>query len=275
MTGDAPTRFAAWLAAHEHRDAKLGFVYRYHSRSDAHSKELCRLILEALIVACPALRAQAEAGRVVYGINCLYTFPVSGKVKTLDFVIAKGTPAEGVERIGSVIAPAAVLGTVKVDNRNVKRLAVERVLLSCESKAVMTEHGKTKPRIFDELNSSHEIVHQGDPDALAAGVTVVNIAQEYVSPTRQKGGDLIVTRHRQPDVAGQMVQHLRGLPVRTTRSAAGFDAYANLVVDCDNRHLASLWTGPPAPQPGDRDHYDTFLAGLSRAYEERFGEQGV
>src|SRR5437764_472494 len=34
MNGTAPTRFAAWMAAHEHRDAKLGFVYRYHPRRD-------------------------------------------------------------------------------------------------------------------------------------------------------------------------------------------------------------------------------------------------
>lgn len=139
----------------------------------------------------------------------------------------------------------------------------------------MTEHGKTKPRIFDELNSSHEIVHQGDPEAIAAGITLVNIAATFVSPTRQKGGSLIVTKHRQPDVAQQMIEHLRGLPIRADRSNAGFDAFATIVIDCDNQKLASLWTAPPAPQPGDRDHYDSFLAALSRAYEERFGEKGV
>jgi hypothetical protein len=258
------------MAAHEHRDAKLGFVYRYHPRSDAHSKELCRLILEDLIAACPSLRGNAEANRIVYGINCLYTFPISGKTKTLDVVIAKGKPEEGVERIGGVIAPAAVLGTAKVGNRKVKHLAIERVLLSCETKAAMTEHVKSKPRLFDELSSSHEIVHQGDPEAIAAGVAVVNIAKTFVSPTRQKGVSLIVTQHRQPDVTRQMVEHLRGLPIRTDRSTAGFDAYATIVIDCDNQKVASLWTAPPAPQPGDRDHYDTFLAALSRAYEDRF-----
>lgn len=98
MSGTASTRFAAWMAAHEHRDATLGFVYRYHPRSDAHSKELCRLVLEDLIVACPSLRHHAEADQIVYGINCLYTFPVSGKTKTLDFVVAKGTPKERAER---------------------------------------------------------------------------------------------------------------------------------------------------------------------------------
>jgi hypothetical protein len=275
MSGTAPTRFAAWMAAHEHRDAKLGFVYRYHPRSDAHSKELCRLVLEDLIAACPSLRAQAEADQIIYAINCLYTFPISGKSKTLDFVIAKGKPEDGAEQIGGVIAPAAVLGTMKVGNRKVKQLAVDRVLISCESKAVMTEHGKSKPRLFDELSSSHEIVHQGDPEAIAAGITVVNIAKTFVSPTRQKGGDLVVTQHRQPDVTRQMVEHLRGLPIRTDRSTAGFDAYATIVIDCDNQKVASLWTDPPAPQAGDRDHYETFLADLSRAYNDRFGEKRV
>jgi hypothetical protein len=263
------------MAAHEHRDAKLGFVYRYHPRSDAHSKELCRLVLEDLIAACPSLRAHAEADRIVYGINCVYTFPVSSKTKTLDFVIARGKPEEGAERIGGVIARAAVLGTVKVGNRKVKQLAIERVLLSCESKAVMTEHIKSKPHLFDELSSSHEIVHQGDAEAIAAGITVVNIAKTFVSPIRQKGGSLVATQHRQPDVTRQVIEHLRGLPLRTDRSTVGFEAYATIVIDCDNQKVANLWTAPPAPQPGDRDHYDTFLSALSRAYEERFGEKGV
>jgi hypothetical protein len=69
-----------------------------------------------------------------------------------------------------------------------------------------------------------------------------------------------------------MIEPLRGLPIRTDRSTAGFEAYASIVIDCDNQKLAGLWT---APQQGDRNHYDTFLAALSRAYEERFAEKGV
>ena len=34
---DAPLDFAAWLTSHEHPDPVYGWVYRYHSRSDAHS----------------------------------------------------------------------------------------------------------------------------------------------------------------------------------------------------------------------------------------------
>ncbi len=51
----------------------------------------------------------------------------------------------------------------------------------------------------------------------------------------------------------------------------GFDAYATVVVDCDNQGPAFLWTDTPAPQPGDRDHYDTFILRLSSAYANHFG----
>jgi hypothetical protein len=65
----APQQFTAWLTAHEHKDPKYGWVYRYHSRSDAHSIALCKLILEDLLLACPYLRDQALGDKVVYGIN--------------------------------------------------------------------------------------------------------------------------------------------------------------------------------------------------------------
>jgi hypothetical protein len=222
-----------------------------------------------LLEASPSLRTAAEAGKIVYGINCVYTFPVSGKTKTLDFVIAEGTPDAGGELIGGVILPARSLEPAKVGNRMVKKLDLRRLIFSCESKATMTEHGKSKPRIFDELNSSHEIVHKGDSEAIAAGITVVNIATTFVSPTRQKGKKLIVTKHRQPADAQQMIEHLRGLSIRAGGIGEGFDAYATIVVDCDNQKMASLWTDPPAPQPGERDHSRTFLDRLSRACEDR------
>src|SRR5438874_8133211 len=82
----APDRFASWLTAHEHKDPKYGWVYRYHSRSDAHSIALCKLILEDLVVACPNLREHALADRVVYGINARHVFP-NGKKKTLDLAL--------------------------------------------------------------------------------------------------------------------------------------------------------------------------------------------
>lgn len=146
-------------------------------------------------------------------------------------------------------------------------------MIACEAKTVMTEHGKSQPRVFDELASSHEIVHQGDREAIAAGITVVNIAETFISPLRQKGGELYISKHRQPHATARMVEHLRGLPIRDTVDGFGFDAYATVVIDCDNRGPARLWELPPAPQPGDRDHYATFVDRISRAYANRFGKQ--
>jgi hypothetical protein len=248
----APERFAAWLTGHEHIDPRFGHVYRYHSRSDAHSVALCQYVMEDLIETCPMLGAEARAGEVAYGINLSFQFP-SGKVKNLD--LAVGVPVQPVLPVGGAVARVAQL----VDLR-----------LAMEAKSVMTEHGKSQPRVFDELSSSHEIVHHGGQEILAAGITVVNIADRFVSPLRQNGPDLHWSLHKQPGVTASMVRHLRGLPIRDREGEVGFDAYATIVICCDNQTDASVWTAPPAPQPGERDHYGTFLARLSEAYARRF-----
>ena len=251
----APQRFVEWMSTHEHVDRRLGHVYRYHPRSDGHSVALCNEIVKDLVQACPVLRAQAERGEIVFGVNVHFTWPSTRKSKTLD--LAAGPP--------STPPPAFSLyqPTVKV------KLA--EVLFSCEAKTVMTEHGKSQPRIYDELSSSHEIVHQGQPTAIATGITVVNIAKTFISPLRQTSRkSLHISRHKQPDVTARMIQHLRGLPVREGVGQVGFDAYVTIVVDCDNQGEVKLWTSRPAPQPGDSDHYDTFLQQIGRLYAERF-----
>jgi hypothetical protein len=251
----APQSFAAWLTAHEHKDPVYGWVYHYHSRSDAHSIALCALVLEDLLAACDPLRRDALADRIVYGINARHTFP-NGKTKTLDLSIGTTKGIKQPARFGETIYPGEI----------------DRVLFACEAKTVMTEHGKSQPRVFDELGSSHEIVHQGDREAISAGIAVVNIATTFVSPLRQKSAELYVSKHKQPRAAERMVNHLRGLPIRDALDGIGFDAYATVLVDCDNQGPASLWGDPPAPQPGERDHYETFIAQISRAYASRFGQ---
>lgn len=251
----APQKFVEWMSANSHVDRRFGHVYHYHSRSDVHSVVLSTLIVEDLLVTCAALRVDAEAGKIVYGTNVRFTWP-SGKSKTLDLAIGEGEAPPS-----KPVSPTTIQKSIPLD-----------VLIACEAKTVMTEHGKAQPRVYDELSSSHEIVHQGRPDAIAAGITVVNIADTFVSPLRQSAGiPLVVSRHKQPDAAARMVRHLRGLPIRDSVGQVGFDAYATIVIDCDNQNDAKLWTSPPAPQPGDADHYETFLERLCRFYVERFG----
>jgi hypothetical protein len=251
----APEKYVAWMSAHTHRDRRFGYVYRYHPRSDAHSVALCTFVWEDLLGTCPLLRAHAESGRVVCGINVPFTWPNTGKRKTLDLAI--GPPAE--EPVAGRLTP-------------ILKVSLTQVSLACEAKSVMTEHGKSQPRVYDELSSSHEIVHQGDQRTIATGITIVNICDTFVSPLRQtRRRRPHISQHKQPSAAASMVQHLRGLPIREEPGQVGFDAYATIVVSCDNRGAAVLWTEAPAPQPGDKDHYGTFVERVSRFYPERFG----
>ena len=250
---NALERFATWMTNHEHRDRRFGYIYRYHPRSDAHSVALCTLIMEDLLERCPILQEQAAHGGVAYGINVGHQWSTTGKRKNLD--LAVGIPATPILETQNTI--------LKVD-----RFA--EVLISCEAKSVMTEHGKSQPRVYDELSSSHEIVHQGQQGAIAAGITVVNIAETFISPTRQKTDELEVSTHNQPRATLRMVEHLRGLPIREQIGQVGFDAYCTFVVECDNQDTCTVWSDTPAPQIGDRDHYETFITRIAQFYAERF-----
>ena len=187
----------------------------------------------------------------------------------------RSTPVESATK-----SPSVDLGSIR-RVRNTKRKsgavlevvnALSRLLIACEAKAVMTEHGKSQPRLFDELSSSHEIVHQGDQETIAARIVMVNIASTFASPLRQKSKRLHFSRHDQPMVTARMIQHLRGLRIRDNVGEVGFDAFCTFVVDCDNQTGCTLFTDSPAPQPGDPDHYDTFIDRIARFYAERFGD---
>lgn len=254
----APESFVAWMSAHTANDKKHGrTVYRYHPRSDHHSKVLCELVLRDLLDGCPALASHARSGLVVGGSNVRHTFVGGTSNKSKAFDLAIGTP-RSIET-----PPTAPL--------RIARAPIAKVRLSIEAKQCMTEHSKSTPRIFDELSSSHEIVHSGEPDAIACGLAVVNVASKYASPTRQlPTGNVLYTSHKQPKAVQAIVEHLRGLRRRTNIGAVGFDAFATIVIDCDNVGPCSLHESPPAPQPRDSDHYSTFISDISRIYSERF-----
>jgi len=238
----APEKFVAWLAGNRQND-ELGHTYNYHPRSDSHSKALALFIWEDLQSSCAAIRRDQHKGIIDAGINMRYRWPKTSKDKTIDLAI----------------------GTVPLVTGS------QQVRISCELKTVMTEHGKSKPRVFDELSSSYQIVHAADPRAIAAGLTVVNISDSFVSPLRQRAGEeLHITKHRQPNVTRDMVEHLRGLQRATAMGEAGFDAYCTFVISCDNQGHVSLYEKEPAPQPGSNDHYVSFLERICECYASRF-----
>jgi hypothetical protein len=246
----APERFATWMSGHTANDKKHGRkVFRYQPRSDEHSKMLCRMVLDDLLLVCPPMAAHVRTGQVVGLVNARHTF-ANGKTKNLDLAIGTPNTQPGV-------------------NNPINQLRV-----SIEAKQCMTEHSKTKPRLFDELSSSHQIVHFGDPAAIAAGIVVVNFAEKFASPLIQKTkrGPLIYKPHKQPGVTESMVRHLRGLQRRTQPTEVGFDAFATIIVSCDNVGPCIAVSSPPAPQPDELDHYETFLRQITAAYALRYGE---
>jgi hypothetical protein len=250
----ALARFVDWLATNSQRSKTDGRMYNYLPRSDSHSIALCRFIVQDLVIRSEVIREKAKEGRIAFGLNVRHRFP-NGKTKTLDFAIGIPDPA------GLPLTPHGISQAEEFS----------RVLISCEQKTCMTEHGKSQPRLYDELSSSHEIVHQGDQQCIAAGVAIINIAPTFVSPLRQRTGlDLVTTRHNQPGVTGSMINHLRGLPIRNDIGQVGFDAFVQAVVSCTNQDGATLHTELPAPQPGDPDHYDTFVNRIGLAFQERF-----
>lgn len=264
-------RFIDWMRGYQFVDRRgilpPGLQIQYHGRSDEHSKRLGELILDDLLETCPILRAQAGRGEIGYSINHLFQWP-NGKAKTLDLAVGiplvhRGPPPDGrIHRLAS-------------QTRRGKTAAesFSRLLIACEEKAVMTEHGKSQPRIYSELNDSHTIVHTGGRDTIAAGITMLNVASTFISPLRQRVGKPIeISHHRQPQVTARMVSHLRKLPIRDDVNSVGLDAYCTFVVDVNNQGNASLHLEPPAPQAGDPDHYDTFLDLICRIYTRRFND---
>ena len=64
--------------------------------------------------------------------------------------------------------------------------AVGAVHLALEAKACMTAFSKSYPRLYDELNSSHAVIHGASNRALAVGLAIINVADEFVSPVGKR-----------------------------------------------------------------------------------------
>lgn len=235
----APARFVEYLQAH-----------RYHPRSNAHGKALCELVL-AVLVSCPKIAEHVRSGDLVCDLN--RRVMVGSSEWNIDLVL--GPPPAGVEW-----RPAAA---------QIHRSPPATIRIAIEAKTVMTEHGKARRNRQRDLDSFHQFVHRYDPDAVAAGVTVVNIAKRFKSPLRAE-----VSVHRNVEkLVNETMELLRALPSRSTPDqVAGLEANGAILVDHDNVNLRKtrLVTASPAPQVGDPLHYDTFLRRICDRYTQRW-----
>jgi hypothetical protein len=255
-------------------------VWQYHSRSDHHSKVACWGILFDLLLNCGLLRTHAAQQRVIFGINHEMSDFRNRRKKDLDLVLA--TPGSGgckdPSTFSSLVDRYGIILTVE-ERDLLDRLpvlmegSVGVVHLALEAKACMTEHVKARPRLFDELNSSHHAVHGAAEFAIAAGYVLVNNATTFVSPIRNRSWKRpkAISSHDQPRVTESVISKILEIPRRTSTGAEGFDALAISVVDCRNDGSpVTMVSTAPAPPLADSVHYESMIARVAQLYESRF-----
>ena len=258
---------------------KHGNEWQYHSRSDRHSKVACWGILFDLLASTPLLRRHVEAGAIGFGINHEIRDFVHDRKKDLDLVLCtpNGAPLET-----TFADLAATYGILLTDQERtvlsslppLHRTPVGSVVMALEAKACMTAHQRALPRLYDELNSSHQTVHGSSEQAIAVGFAMVNTASSYLSPDLNKAHRSTHpewSTHRQPRDAMLAIDKVKQLPRRAKSDDQGYDAFSIAVIDMRNDGSAvSLVRESPAPTAGDIYHYDAMITRLSAIYATRF-----
>lgn len=260
-----------------------GNHWNYHSRSDHHSKVACWSIVFDLLRTSKLFRDHVAAGRVAFGINHEMRDFRNDRKKDLDLVIS--LPATG--RASSKRSLITLADHYRVDLTTAERkelgnlpllteAPVGTVLVALEAKACMTAHQRALPRLYDELNSSHQTVHGSHDLAIAAGFVMINAATRFLSPDlnkKNRKNDPEWSTHEQPKSVSITIDKVKQLPRRSKVGVEGYDAMSIVVIDCANDGSAvKLVSAPPAPQSQDTYHYTTMIDRLSGLYGTRFSQ---
>jgi len=282
---DGPDLLVASMSTPLPRGAD-GHLWQYHSRSDTHSKVACWGVMFDLLQHSEVLRRHVESGKVVFGINFEINDFVHHRKKNLDLVIAR--PQQGVAepaqpRTFSSLTDAWSIELTRDQRRRLDALPVfsegafgaNAVLMALEAKACMTAHSKAGPRLFDELNSSHQIVHAASERALAVGFVMINSATTFVSPDLNRRRSYTeadeVSHHKQPAAAATSMKRVESLPTRAGASGQGYDGLAAVLVDMPNDgRPVRLEKAPPAPSSTSPYHYDSMISRVANEYDGRF-----
>lgn len=278
---EGPELIVKTLSNFDNVTDKFKNTWQYHSRSDHHSKTCCFAILFDLLRQCSELRRHASEGTIGFGINHTFHDFAQNKKKDLDLVICK--PADAKES-GPTLPDFAARYRLRMTREQLdfisgfpafQSVTVGSALIAIEAKAAMTAHVRACPRLHDELNSSHNIVHGHDETSIAAGIALVNLSDTFVSSDLNKWSLVdhppSVSKHRQPKDAEKVIETIRGLKRRSDTSGSGFDAVAVMVVKCRNDGSAvELISDTPAPGRNDIFEYASLINRVCARYRSRF-----
>jgi len=253
--------------------------WQYHSRSDLHSKVACWAVLFDLLQQSALMRSHATSGKIVFGINHELRDFATARKKVLDLVIARPSGPATTETLADLAQRYRVVldsaqRTKLAALPELRRAPVGAVLMALEAKAAMTEHVKALPRLYDELNSSHQTVHGASRQALAVGLVMVNAASTFVSPDLNKttGAAVVLSKHSQPAASAAVVAKVKEIPRRTASTTEGYDGLGIIVISAinDGTTPVSLVTAPPAPPRGDIFYYDNMITRVANEYDTTF-----
>lgn len=233
---------------------------------------------------CGLLLEHVRTGVAAFGINHTIRDFRQNREKNFDLVVCKPRAASTSKasktfrslavEYGVLLSPTEQHALESLPNVPVAEVGAVHVAL--EAKAAMTAHVKAIPRLYDELNSSHQTIHGSTDLAIAAGFVLVNLAENFRSSDRNKFNIAQqgphVSKHRQPADAVRVVNKMLEIPRRSRLGDEGFDALALVVVDCrnDGTEIRLIDDREPACQVGDALHYDTMIHRIAQAYESRF-----
>lgn len=267
---------------------KFGNTWQYHSRSDLHSKAACWAVMFDLIGNCPLLANHIAARKVGFGINHeMQDFKVNRK-KDLDLVICRlpngfdESSARTLADLGSNygIVLNKTEKSIFEQYPNLYEAPVKTVLAALEAKACMTAHNKARPRLYDELTSSHMTVHGDTSSAIAVGFVMINSSEDFISPIQAQNkasftdSEPHINREPQPRATLSVIQKLKELPRSSKDGEPGFDALGIVVIKCKNDGSAvsvvDEFDGNPSV---DRIYqYETMINRVSQIYSTRFKE---
>ena len=265
-----------------HVTDKHGNAWSYHSRSDHHSKVACWGIVFDFLRSSALFRRHVSAGRVGFGINHEMRDFQHDRKKDLDLVICQPGTGKSSGRTLSNLVTHYGIDLKSAEHKelaglpSLSEMPVGNVLMALEAKACMTAHQRALPRLYDELNSSHQTVHGAHDSAIAAGLVMINIADRFLSSDLNKANRVSAPQwstHPQPKSVDITLAKVKQLPRRSNTGIAGYDALGIIVVDCVNDGSpVRLHTSSPAPQAQDNYHYETLINRLQVLYDTRFAQ---
>jgi len=276
---DGPNILAQTLSVKAPTKTKKPRYWQYNSRGTRHSITSCWGVLLDLLGESAVLRAHVETRRVVFGLDHPMRDYSANRPKRLDLVIAR--PTSDGNRTGRTFRDLPDPHRMELTPGQRHRLnslpnpeegPVGAALLALESKAIFTEFGKAYPRFYDELNSSHQAIHGSSNNALAVGLTIINVAERFISSTKNPEypttGIAKVTVHNQPKDALGAIAKVEQLPRRTSNEGDGYEGLGIILVDCANDGSpVTVATDPPVP---DNYRYESMVTRIANEYDVRF-----